>query len=558
MKKRKTFSKVFSEKLLISIPITLLLIVITVYTLHNYSKYVLTETMSTATRRYVDKILEQEKESSFEENLNYIKFFNNLNLETTLSSFPGIKAYMYITDSDGNIVMDSSPAWGFLHPIIDENMTILKRDVYICDYETLSRFIEVREILYDYNTVYDSSMLEFIIPHNKDYKLINILEGYVDPDTLKVYPTTIEITTERIKTWMGGYLYDEEDSEIVNYETIFMDLESTEGLLPYKYDNETNSIFIDGEEMSGLHILTGRVTTLDSYQAIARRPLSNHLTSEEYFTDRLGNEYYLTIKLTDDFLHTYLSFIIVLSIIYILIDVLICFVLANITYSNLRVWYQNEDYRKALMHSMAHDLKTPLTVMSGYAENLKENVQTEKREHYADAILENTQYMNGIILDVLNLSKVEDMVDSGKNEKIDLIDIAKTTGERYEDQLSEKNLTLDIKGSFKRSANKIGIERVMDNLIGNAIKYTENGGKISIYSKDTPFSSHSIIIENSPIKPLKLNPDKLWDPFVKDDESRSEKSGTGLGLSIARNILQSYGFKAKIKSKGTNFKVIIK
>jgi signal transduction histidine kinase len=558
MKKRKTFSKVLSEKLLISIPIILILLVITVYVLHNYSKYVLTETMSTARHRYIDKILEQEKDSSFEENLNYIKFFNNLNLETTLSSFPGIKAYMYITDSDGNIVMDSSPAWGFLHPVRDEDMTILKRDVYICDYESLCRFDEVREILADYNTVYDSTVLEYTFPQVKEYQYVNILEGYVDPETLKIYPTTVEITTERIRTWGGGYLGDEEDSDVVNVETISMPIKNTEGLLTYKYVNETNEIYIDGEYKNGIHILTGRNTTLDSYQAIARRPLSNHMTSEEYFTDRLGNEYYLTIKLTDDFLHTYLSFIIILSIVYILIDLLVCFILSNITYSNLRVWYQNEDYRKALMHSMAHDLKTPLTVMSGYAENLKENVQTEKREHYADAILENTQYMNGIILDVLNLSKVEDMVDSGKNEKIDLCDIAKATSERYEEMLAEKNLTLDIKGSFKRSANRIGIERVMDNLIGNAIKYTENGGKISIYSKDAPFSSHSLIIENSPIKPLKLNPDKLWDPFVKDDESRSEKSGTGLGLSIVRNILNGYGFKAKIKSKDNNFKIIIK
>ena len=99
---------------------------------------------------------------------------------------------------------------------------------------------------------------------------------------------------------------------------------------------------------------------------------------------------------------------------------------------------------------------------------------------------------------------------------------------------------------------------MMDNLIGNAIKYTDNGGKISIYSKDKPFSPHTFIIENSPIKPLKLKPNKLWDPFVKDDESRSDKSGTGLGLSITRNILRSYGFKAKIKSKGTSFKIIIK
>ncbi|MBO4347304.1 MAG: HAMP domain-containing histidine kinase [Lachnospiraceae bacterium] len=556
MNKRKTFSKVFTGKLLISIPLILFIILITIYVLSQYSKSILSETLAYSTRNYVDKVLDSQQDKTFEENYNYLKFRTNLIFETTVCRFPGLKAYMYVTDPDGKTVIDTSPAWSLLVSIRDEDMNVVDRKVYLCDYESLCRFDEVREVISEYNSVYDVSFLDFIIPGKKTYKYIEILEGYVDPDTLKVYPTTVEITTERIPDWMG--MYEDTGDVVIDKQMISMPLNNTEGLLTYKYDTETYEFFIDSEKVTGIHILTGRDLDLNDYQEVSRRPFSHHMTNEEYYTDADGKEFVIVTKITDDFLRTFLSFIILLSFIYVLIDIVVCFVLSNISYSKLKVFYQNEDYRKALMNSMAHDLKTPLTVMSGYAENLKENVQTEKREHYADSILENTAYMNGIISDVLELSKVEDSKSKDSFEKLDFCEIAKETGDRYSQAMKDKNLTLDVKGSFIRKANKKGIERVLDNIIGNAVKYTSEGGTIKIYAKDTPFSRHSMIIENTPIVPLTVKADRLWEPFVKDDSSRSENNGTGLGLSIVRNILSSYGFRAKIKSQNNDFKIIIK
>ena len=556
MKKRKTFSKVFIGKILISVPIILIIIFISCIALNRYSESVLLEAMDYCTEPSLEKFLQSEKDSTLSENCNYLKFRINLCLEVTLAQFPGLKGYMYVNDSDSILIMDTSPAWSLMQTIRDENYELQKRNVYICDYETLCRFEEAREVIERYNEQYDSTLLEFLTPHKETFESIEILEGYVDEETLKVYPTKIEITTERIPSWAGAL--NETGEFITDVITISMPLENTEGLVSYRYDTETYTMYLNGEEIHGIHLTTGRNLSLDDYQKIARRPFSHHLTRTVNYTDASGNEYVITIKLTDDFLKTYLSFIVLLSIVYVLIDIIVCFILSNLSYSKLKVFYQNEDYRKALMSSMAHDLKTPLTVMSGYAENLKENIQTDKREHYADAILENTNYMNGIITDVLGLAKLEESTAKERLEKMDFCEIAAKQAERIKPLLEGKNITLSIDGSFNRKANRASLERVMDNLLSNALKYTKEGGKINIYSKDTPFSKHVFVIENTPIDAVSVKPSKLWEPFVKGDESRSDKSGTGLGLSIVKNILNNLGFKSRIKIKDGWFKVIIK
>ena len=556
MKKRKTFLKVFIGKLLISVPIMLIIIIISSCALNRYSESVLLEAMDYCTEPSLEKFLQSEKDSTLSENCNYLKFRINLCLESALAQFPGLKGYMYVNDSDSILIMDTSPAWSLMQTIRDENYELQKRNVYICDYETLCRFKEAREVIERYNEQYDSTLLEFLTPHKETFESIEILEGYVDEETLKVYPTKIEITTERIPSWAGAL--NETGEFITDAKTISMPLENTEGLVSYRYDTETYTMYLNGEEIHGIHLTTGRNLSLDDYQKIARRPFSHHLTRTVNYTDASGNEYVITIKLTDDFLKTYLSFIVLFSIVYVLIDIIVCFILSNLSYGKLKVFYQNEDYRKALMSSMAHDLKTPLTVMSGYAENLKENIQTDKREHYADAILENTNYMNGIITDILGLAKLEESTAKDRLEKMDFCEIAAKQAERIKPLLEEKNITLSIDGSFNRKANRASLERVMDNLLSNALKYTKEGGKINIYSKDTPFSKHVFVIENTPIDAVSVKPSKLWEPFVKGDESRSDKSGTGLGLSIVKNILNNLGFKSRIKIKDGWFKVIIK
>ena len=134
MKKRKTFSKVFIEKLLISVPIILIIIFISCIALHQYSESVLRETIDYGTSSGFFKFLEDEKESTFAENYNFLKFRINLNMESMLARFPGIKGYMYVNDSDSILIMDTSPAWSLMQTIRDENYELHKRNVYICDY----------------------------------------------------------------------------------------------------------------------------------------------------------------------------------------------------------------------------------------------------------------------------------------------------------------------------------------------------------------------------------------------------------------------------------------
>ena len=159
-----------------------------------------------------------------------------------------------------------------------------------------------------------------------------------------------------------------------------------------------------------------------------------------------GDTYTIHFMMSDNFTKAYMSVMIIIALVYLFIDAGLVLIISKISYEKLKGFYRNEDYRKALMNSMAHDLKTPLTVMSGYAENLKENVQTEKREHYAEAILENTNYMNGIITDVLGLAKLEEETAKSKIEKLDFCEIAKAMAERIKPLLEEKNITLSVEG----------------------------------------------------------------------------------------------------------------
>ena len=247
------------------------------------------------------------------------------------------------------------------------------------------------------------------------------------------------------------------------------------------------------------------------------------------------------------------------------IMVLFWFVLATaigllvsfVKYRKLLYFYRLDDYRKTLMNSMAHDLKTPLATLQGYAENLKENVQTEKREHYAEAIEENAIYMNGIIMDVLELSKMEDSHTKLHKESVNLIGLCEELKEQFAPLLEEKKLTLETEGKFGRRVDKTMMKRAMENLLTNAIKYTKEGGKIRIYQSHVPFNE-KLVFENSPVESIQTKSDKLWEPFVKGDESRSEKNGTGLGLAIVNSILNLNNLKGEIICKDETFKVVIK
>lgn len=272
-----------------------------------------------------------------------------------------------------------------------------------------------------------------------------------------------------------------------------------------------------------------------------------------YVYDTNGHCYKILVYSDQSFLKTHMQRTVRhIYFVFVILALLIALILSFITIAKNRALLRLIDYRKTLMNTMAHDLKTPLAVMSGYAENLKENINTDKREHYANAIYENSLYMDGIISDVLELSKTEDGLIAPVKEKLDLVALANEAAIKYAEDLSEKELTLTCEGSFTVKTDKALYLRVFDNLLGNAVKYSKDGSEIKIKGDGS-----SIFIENEPNEQYKGDVKRLWEPFVKGDESRGNKKGTGVGLSIVQNIMSHTGFKGKIVTSENTFRVVI-
>ncbi|NIE89679.1 HAMP domain-containing protein [Bacillus sp. Ab-1751] len=199
---------------------------------------------------------------------------------------------------------------------------------------------------------------------------------------------------------------------------------------------------------------------------------------------------------------------------------------------------QLEKTRKEFISGVSHELKTPLSVIRSFAEGIKDGVSKDT-SYYTDVILEETENMNRLIVEMLELAKLE----SG-TYKLDMttFSIGELTQQVYTKLLfsmEEKHLQVNIDAdpSILVKANRSRIEQVVVNLLSNAIRYTPEREKIQvsiIEAEDTV----KVEIENTgnPIPEESL--EKIWDRFYRLDASRSRHTGgTGLGLSIVKNIL---------------------
>ena len=243
-----------------------------------------------------------------------------------------------------------------------------------------------------------------------------------------------------------------------------------------------------------------------------------------------------------------LSYVIALSI---------AAIVARMKYLKLKSAYDMEDYRITMTNTMAHDLKSPLMSISGYAENLKENINTDKKGYYADSILENVSYMNDIIANVLELSKVETTTVKLNRTDIVVEEFVQNVANHYKDAMEEKSLSLELEGSLTIKADEKLMQQVFDNLITNAIKYSEEGTTIKVELTKKRRKS-KITFTNVSTEEIGKSAESLWKPFVKGDNSRSNKQGTGVGLAIVKNILELHGYGLKLSCEEGIFKVEIK
>ncbi|MGG5736486.1 MULTISPECIES: sensor histidine kinase [Bacillus] len=199
---------------------------------------------------------------------------------------------------------------------------------------------------------------------------------------------------------------------------------------------------------------------------------------------------------------------------------------------------QLEKTRKEFISGVSHELKTPLSVIRSFAEGIQDGVSKDTT-YYTNVILEETENMNRLIVEMLELAKLESGTYKLEMSTFSIGELIQQVYTKLLFSMEEKHLQVDIHvdSSLFVKANRSRIEQVVVNLLSNAIRYTPDGEKIHVSVVETE-DTVKIEIENTgnPIPEESL--EKIWDRFYRLDASRSRHTGgTGLGLSIVKNIL---------------------
>lgn len=227
---------------------------------------------------------------------------------------------------------------------------------------------------------------------------------------------------------------------------------------------------------------------------------------------------------------------------------------AGYYYSIYRERIKMEEYYRNTSNGLAHDLKTPLMAVSGYAENLRENAHTEKREYYVDAILRNVSHMDVMVENMLEMSRLENQKVLLRREDVELRELTEEDSiDRLKEEIRAKELTVGIQGTYTISADRALMQRALDNLIGNAVKHTPEKQSIAIRMGDGQYQ-----ITNTGVSLDKAQLKELWKPFVKGNHTAGNVSGTGIGLTIVKEIMERHALRCQISSDRDCFSVIIR
>lgn len=220
---------------------------------------------------------------------------------------------------------------------------------------------------------------------------------------------------------------------------------------------------------------------------------------------------------------------------------------------------QLEKMRKEFVAAASHELKTPISLIEGYAEAIKDGIFTDskERDYYLDVIIDESKIMGNLVYDMLHLSQLESGKLALDKENFYLDNMVNDILNKFATLINKKNIKLntELDKDTEINADWDKIEQVINNFLTNAIRYTSEKGIINVQLKN--YNSHFIFsIENSstPIPEEQLS--KIWDRFYKVDKSGNRKlGGTGLGLAIVKNILilHKLNFGVKNTDLGVEF-----
>ena len=215
-----------------------------------------------------------------------------------------------------------------------------------------------------------------------------------------------------------------------------------------------------------------------------------------------------------------------------------------------------DDMRKQFISDVSHELKTPIALIQGYAEGLIENVSTdeESRRFYAEVILDETNKMDRLVKQLLELMKLEYGKKEFNNEKFDINELINEVIRKCEVMLQKNNIQVEFesKKPIYVWADEFYIEQVVTNYFTNAIKHTEeigNNKKIKITVKQLNDKMRITVFNTGKTIPEE-DLTRIWGRFYKVDSSRNRQDGgTGIGLALVKAIMNNYQNEYGVNNK---------
>lgn len=216
--------------------------------------------------------------------------------------------------------------------------------------------------------------------------------------------------------------------------------------------------------------------------------------------------------------------------------------------------------RKEFSANVSHELKTPLTSISGYAEIMKNGmVRAEDIPVFSERIYKEARRLITLVEDIIKLSRLDEESVELEKEEVDLYEMTREIISRLSPQASQKHIRVEMTGEPVRYS---GIRQILDEMIynvcENAIKYNNDGGRVSVWAGNT-LEGPKVTVSDTGIGIPKEHHERIFERFYRVDKSHSkERGGTGLGLSIVKHGALLHGAKVSVDSapgRGTRIEI---
>lgn len=220
---------------------------------------------------------------------------------------------------------------------------------------------------------------------------------------------------------------------------------------------------------------------------------------------------------------------------------------------------KSSQVRQEFTANVSHELKTPLTAISGYAELIEHGMAGDNAERFAAEIYKNASRLLSLINDIIQLSQLDGGKKDVEYKDLDLFPLAKECVDMLQMNAKKQNVTISVRGGAAPVfADRQLMEELIYNLCDNAIRYNKKDGSVTVMTGTE--NGHTFLsVKDTGIGISPEHQERIFERFYRVDKSRSKATGgTGLGLAIVKHIVAQHGAKLSLESeagKGTEIRV---